>query len=353
VVTTMRAAILHEAGPPENLVVSEIDTPEPGSGEVLVQVEACGVSSRDVVERNGTYKRDVTYPLILGLEISGTVLETGTGVPADLRPGDHVCSKAFSSCGHCRLCRTGRESTCFQRKAVRGGYAEYVVLPWDALVVVPGDLPFAETCSLGPAAGVALNAVRDPAHVTIGETVRVSGAAGGVGLPAVQLAALSGARVIALTREPAKADALRGAGAAEVVQITQPDFSPAVRELTDGRGVDVVIDTVGSPVFAASFRSLAVHGRYALVGQLNGGEVAINPARVFFKRASLLGVGSVSRAQLTDVIDLAARGLLTARVDRTLPLDSVVEAHRAVESGSAVGRVVLTPHSLAADQIGR
>jgi acryloyl-coenzyme A reductase len=121
-------------------------------------------------------------------------------------------------------------------------------------------------------------------------------------------------------------------------------FAPAVRELTeDGEGVDVVIDTVGSAVFAAAFDALAPHGRYALVGQLSGDEIRLNPARIFFKRATLVGVGSVSRAQLEGAIRLVARGDLAPVIARTLPLSEIAEAHRLVEAGALFGRVVVTP----------
>lgn len=346
----MRAAVLHKAGPPPALELETIPTPSCGDGQVLVKVEACGVSARDVVERNGTYRRDVTFPLVIGLEISGVVAEVGRDVEF-LAPGDHVSTKAFSSCGDCRLCRTGRESTCFNRRPVRGGYGEFAALDADAVVKVPAEIPFEQSCTLGPAAGVALNAVRDTARVTVGDTVLVTGASGGVGSPSVQLARLSGARVFALTRGRGKVEALREAGADEV--IVAPNHGPEadeavvreVRELTNGWGVDVVIDTVGSRVFDLCFGSLAVHGRFALIGELFGEEISINLARIFFKRARLLGVGSVSRAQLADVAALAAKGLLKVGVAKTLPLDEIVRAHELVETGELTGRVVIK-HSM-------
>lgn len=339
----MRAAVLHAPGPPDAFAIEEVPIPAPGPDDVLVRVRACGVSYRDVVERNGTYKRDTSFPAILGLEISGTVEAVGAGV-VDLAAGNHVCSKAFISCGRCRLCRSGRETTCPRRTPVRGGYAEYVVLPQDAFVRVPGGIPFEVSCSLGPGAGVALNALRDTAKVAINETVLVTGASGGVGVPSVQIAKAAGARVIAVTRSPAKRAFLEALGADEVVVAGDGEnFAPAVKALTGGEGVDVVVDNVGSRVFNACFDSLAVHGRYALVGQLFGEEVAINPARIFFKRAQILGVGSVSRAQLADAIALAARGIVTPHVDRVLPLADVALAHKLVEEGAAAGRVVLKP----------
>jgi len=340
---TMHAAVLHGPGPPAAFAIEEVPVPVPGPDEVLVKVEACGVSFRDVVERNGTYRRDVSFPAILGLEISGTVAAKGDGV-ADLEIGDHVCSKAFISCGRCRLCRNGRETTCRRRRPVKGGYAEYVALDQDAFVKVAADLPFEVTCSLGPGAGVALNALRDTAKVQIGETVLVTGATGGVGVPAVQIARAAGAIVLAVTRGEAKRKFLGQIGADHViVAAAGEDFSKEVRRLTGGAGVDVVVDNVGSRVFNACFDSLAVHGRYAMVGQLLGEEVSINPARIFFKRAALLGVGGVSRSQLEDAIALAARGIVTPQVSQVLPLSEVARAHEIVEGGAASGRVVLKP----------
>lgn len=337
----MRAAILHAAGTPTAFSLEETPVPETKRGEVLVRVRASGVSYRDVVERNGTYKRDVTFPLIIGLEISGVVEKCGEGV-VSLKPGDHVCSKAFSSCGNCRYCRTGRETTCLQRKPVRGGYAECVALPEDAFVKVPDSLPFEVACTLGAGAGVALNAVRDTAKTTIGDRVLVTGATGGVGLPAVQLAKLAGAEVIALTRSSVKRELLERAGADHVV-VSSGDFSKDVRAITDGEGADVIIDTVGSRVFDAAYNSLALHGRYALVGQLFGEEISINPARIFFKRAQLLGVGSVSRAQLSDVVKLAAAGKVRPEIGRIMPLEEIAEAHRLLEESSVSGRIVIKP----------
>lgn len=339
----MKAAILHGAGPPDAFVLEDVPVPTVGSDEVLVKVEACGVSYRDVVERNGTYRRDVVWPAVLGLEISGTVVELGRAV-LELAVGDHVCSKAFISCGACRLCRSGRETTCRRRRPVKGGYAEYVALPQDAFVKVPSAIPFEVSCSLGPGAGVALNALRDTARVQIGETVLVTGATGGVGVPSVQIAKACGAHVIAVTRSAAKRDFLVGIGADEVVIAGDGEnFAGEVRDLTDGEGVDIVVDNVGSRVFDACFDSLAVHGRYAMVGQLFGEDISINPARIFFKRAQILGVGSVSRAQLADAIALAARGIVTPQVSRVLPLSEVAQAHEIVEGGAASGRVVLKP----------
>jgi len=341
----MLAAVLHRPGPPDVFSIENVAVPEPKWGEVLIRVRACGVSYRDVVERNGTYRRDVEFPLIIGLEIAGEVVGVAPGV-RQLSVGDRVCSKAFSSCGDCRYCRNGRETTCLKRRPVRGGYAEFTALHEDAFVRIPPSLSFEEACGLGPSAGVALNAVRDVAKVQIGEIVLITGATGGVGRPATEIAHHAGARVIAVTRSENKRAFLLDAGADEVVIAPDgADFSTDIRQLTDGQGVDVVIDNIGSRCFDAAFNSLAFHGRYAFVGQLFGENISINPARIFFKRAQLLGVGSVSRKQLEDVIALAAAKKIRPKIARVMPLKDIAEAHALVEQGQATGRVIVVPPS--------
>lgn len=338
---TMLAAVLHETGSPDVLRVEAVPLPVAGPGEALVRVGACGVAFHDVVERNGTYRRDMHFPAILGYEIAGTVVATGEGV-ADLAVGDRVCTKAFSSCGNCRLCRNGRETSCARRRPVRGGYAQFAAIAQDALVRIPADMPFERACMLGPTVGVAINAVRDTARAGIGDRVLVTGATGGVGLSAVGVAKRSGATVIAVTRQAESEALLRAAGADEVVVWDgAANFGKALA--AQNRQADVVIDTVGSRVFDAAFAALAVHGRYAFVGQLFGEEISINPARIFFKRAQLLGVGSVSRSQLEDAVALAARGDIVPPIARTFPLAEIAEAHRLAEAGGEPGRIVIIP----------
>lgn len=339
----MRAVVMHEPGPPEVLRIEDVPVPEIGPDEVLVRVEAVGVAYHDVVQRNGTMRRFTALPMVLGYEIAGTVERAGTAVRT-LAPGDRLCTKAFRSCGLCRLCRNGMETSCRERRPVHGGYAEYVALAEEVCVPIPATMSAQIACMLGATTGVALNAVRDVARVRLGETVLVTGASGGVGLAAVELARIAGAQVIALTRSEAKQPALIEAGAAQaVVSAEGADFSDQIKALTDGRGADVVIDTVGSRVFTSAFKSLALGGRYAMVGQLFREEIAINPAFIFFQRAQILGVGSVRRDQLEDAVALAASGRIRPRIAETLPLERAAEAHARVEAGEVVGRIVLTP----------
>jgi NADPH:quinone reductase-like Zn-dependent oxidoreductase len=178
----------------------------------------------------------------------------------------------------------------------------------------------------------------------MGETALVTGAGGGLGVHAVQLARLAGAYVIAQTTSPDKADLLRKLGAHHVVVHARgEDFSPAVKKLTDGRGVDVLIDNVGTPLFEPMRRSLGVAGRWILIGQLTGQFVPFNPAQLFLKNQSMYSVTSTSRNQLEDVLALLQRGQVRTIVDRTLPLERAAEAHSLVEAGRAAGRILLRP----------
>ena len=339
----MKAIVLRVNGDPSVLRLEEWPDPQPQPHEVVVKVGAVGVPYHDIVERNGVLRPGHGLPKILGNEIAGTVVALGSGVAAP-KIGARVCSKGFHSCGECRRCRNGNETLCSRRRVVSGGYAEYVAIPAEALVEIPDTISFAEACMLGSSTAVALNALRDIAQVRLGASVLVTGASGGVGLPALQIAKAAGANVIAMTHSPAKGEALAEGGARHVVVAENGrDFSDDVRKLTGDDGVDIVIDTVGSKVFAPAFRSLATGGRYVVVGQLTRDEVALNLARIIFKAATISGVTSARRDQLEDVVGLVAAGRLRSQIAKIMPLSQAAEAHALVESGGIVGRVVLQP----------
>lgn len=337
----MKAVVLHKNGDPSVLRLEDWPDPQPAANEALVKVGAVGVPYHDIVERNGTLRAGHGLPKILGNEIAGTVVSVGSNVTS-LKAGIRVCAKGFHSCGECRRCRNGLETLCEKRRVISGGYAEYVAVPAEALVAVPDGLSFAQACMLGSSTAVALGALRDVAKVKLGESVLVTGASGGVGLPAIEVAKAAGARVIAVTRADVKKGALIDAGADHVV-VTSDDFSEAVRALTGGEGVDIVVDTVGSRVFTPSFKSLATGGRYLVIGQLFREDISINPARIIFKAAAIHGVTSASRSQLADTVRLVAEGRLHSRVAGIMPLAEAAKAHALVEAGNVVGRIVLQP----------
>ena len=345
----MRAVVLERTGPPTNLRVADVAAREPGPREIRIAVGACGVCFHDVVVRNGTFRRGVEMPVILGHEVAGTVEKLGSEVRA-FRAGDLVATTIHSHvCGHCRDCRGGHETSCPERMflgdaGLNGGYAELVCVEADAALKVPMGISPEEAAIVACTVGTELNAVRDVGGVRLGERVLVTGAGGGLGLHGVQLSRLAGAFTIGVTTTSAKAARIRDAGADEVIVVERgEDFSREVRRLTDERGVDAVIDNVGSPVFEAVRRSTADGGRIVLVGQLTGEFLTINPAQLFLRNISILSAKGVSRSQLADALDLVARRRIKPAVDRVYPLEGAAEAHRLVEAGLSTGRLVLTP----------
>jgi D-arabinose 1-dehydrogenase-like Zn-dependent alcohol dehydrogenase len=252
-------------------------------------------------------------------------------------------------CGHCRHCRSGHETSCAERRflgdaGLNGGYAELVSIGAENVLHLPGSIGFEAGAIVGCAIGTELNAIHDVARVAPGERVLVTGAGGGLGLHGVQLARLAGAFTIGLTTSRSKVERIRAAGADAVVVIRPgEDFSPEVRALTGGEGVDVAIDNVGSAVFHATRRSLATCGRFVLVGQLVGDFVSFNPAQLFLRNISLLSAKGASRAQLATALALVAERRITPMIAEVLPLAAAAEAHRLVEAGRSAGRVVLSP----------
>lgn len=348
----MKAIVIREPSPAETaLRLETVPDPEPGSGQVVVEVAHCGVCFHDVVVRNGTLKAGVAMPLIPGHEVAGTVAAIGREVRA-FRVGDAVATTQRAHvCGHCRYCRGGREPLCAEAAflgdaGLNGGYAEYVALDADAVVHVPDGVDLRHASIAACAIGTAFHAVVAIGQACPTDTVLVTGASGGVGLHAVQIARAAGAVVLAASTSPGRAAALREAGAHHVVLHARgEDFSAQVRDLTDGEGVELVIDTVGTPVFQPTRRSLARGGRWVLVGQLTGDFVPFNPAQLFLKGIHMLSATSVTREELRRCLQLLAGGAVRAVLDESLPLAAAADAHRRLEAGSPSGRLTLAPRA--------
>ena len=346
----MKAVVVRVPGPAETaLQLETLPDPSPGPGQVVLQVEACGVCFHDVVTRNGTLKAGVEPPFIPGHEVCGTVAALGRDVRG-LTIGQRVATTQRGRvCGLCRHCTGGREPLCAEAAflgdaGLNGGYAEYVALDAGMVVPVPEGVAPDAAAIAACAIGTMFHAVREIGQVRPGDTVLVTGAGGGLGTHGVQLARLAGARVLAQTTSPAKAAALREAGAHEVMLHRRgEDFSGAVKDLTSGEGVDVVIDNVGTPLFQPTRRSIGKAGRWVLVGQLTGDFVPFNPAQLFLRGISMLSATSTTRAELRQVLELLARGAIRAVLDRALPLGAAAEAHMLAEAGRTTGRMTLRP----------
>ena len=341
----MLAVVLKEFGGPENLIPQTVPDPTPGPGEVLLQVYACGVCFHDVINRRGNLPR-TGVPAILGHEAAGKVVAVGEGVEG-WSVGDHAATLQRLSCGHCLHCHNSRPSLCkkdhrFFGEELQGGYAEYMPAPVAGIGRVPSrvDWPVAATACC--TAGTAVHVLRTRARVIAGETVVVTGASGGVGLQVTQLAHHDGARVIAITSSASKVDALKEAGASEVIVASDLRFARKVRELTN-EGANAVIEIVGSATLNQSLRALAPGGRLVVVGNLESGTFKLNPGLVIVKELEIIGAYATTQAELQTALHLIEDGILNPWVSGVLPLEDAWRAHTQLEERAVTGRLVLAP----------
>jgi D-arabinose 1-dehydrogenase-like Zn-dependent alcohol dehydrogenase len=312
-------------------------------------VQACGACWHDVLVRSGASTEGTEFPVILGHEVVGVVAAVGDEV-TEFSVGDRVVTvQREYVCGACRECRSGYEAKCPKKRflgdlGLNGGYAELVAISEPSLVRVPAGVEELSVAVAACVIGTQLNALRDVANLQIGETVLVTGAGGGIGIHAVQLARMMGARVIGVTSSAGKAAAISAAGAHEVVVYERgADFSSRVLEVTDGRGCDVILENVGSALFESSLKCAAKHSRFVLVG-----DIAMQPVKLHLRdlrrqSVTIMGASSTSRAQLQDVMGLVQRGLVEPLVERTLPMSAAAQAHHLIEAGAVTGRLLLVP----------
>lgn len=324
-------------------MVRDLPLPSLGDYDALVKVGACGFCHHDLLVMEGILRRGVTLPLVLGHEIAGEVADVGARVTA-VQPGDRVVCLPTDACGRCQRCLQGREHRCLEGRGLGhradGGMAQYVAVREASLVKVPPRIPWEQACLLACPIGVALQGI-DEAHVQAGETVVVTGAGGGLGVHLVQLARSYDARVLAVTSSEGKADLLSKLGAHEVILTGELDFSEVVLALTEDRGAEVVLDTVGSPLFPSTLRSLAPSGRMVLLGEVSGREVRLNLAELIFRDARLIGSVGASIPHLEQATRLIAEDKLRPIVSHVLPWNEVMEAYKLLKSRESIGRVVL------------
>jgi len=325
----------------------DVPVPSLAPREVLVRNFASGVCYHDHLIRVGVMKRGITFPLILGHEGAGIVEAVGSAVRSLERGQRVACTQWTENCGLCRFCRTNREPLCAERKFFGhdrdGTYAELFKIQEDSLLPLPAEISFEDGAILSCAIGTVLAALRDVGRTQAGDYVLVTGAGGGLGVHAVQMARLCGATVIAQTTSPEKAKLIREVGADEVVVARDGKFADEVRRIARGEGVDVVCDNVGAPVFQEALRATARGARYVLIGELTGDAVTFNTARLFLKGVSLLSTTSTSRTQLADVIELVRARRLRPIITERFRLDEAARVHRLMVERKLSGRVVLLP----------
>jgi NADPH:quinone reductase len=319
----MQSIQVKEHGGPEKMQLVELPTPQPAAGQALVRIAASGVNFIDVYFRTGLYKADL--PMTLGSEAAGTVQAVGPEV-TEVAPGDRVAA------------------------VMRGSYAEYAVVPAAQLVKIPDHVDF-QTAAAAMLQGMTAHYLTHSTYpLKSGDTCLVHAAAGGAGGLIVQMAKMLGARVFGTVSTEEKAAIAREHGVDEAILYTQQDFETEVKRLTNGRGVDVVYDSVGKTTFDKSLNSLRPRGLMALFGQSSGPVPPFDPGilnakgSLFLTRPSLMHHVATREELLWragDVFNWIAAGKLKLRIDHTYPLDDAAAAHRDLEGRRTAGKLLI------------
>jgi NADPH2:quinone reductase len=322
----MRAIAISTPGSPGVLKLEERPTPEPGPGDLLVRVQAAGVNRPDIMQRLGRYPPPPGASDLPGLEVAGVVERTGEGVTR-WRPGDRVCALVAG-----------------------GGYAEYVAVPEPQALPIPRGMDAIHAAAVPETYFTVWTNLFQRAHLSAGEHVLIHGGSSGIGTTAIQLARAFDARPIATAGTLQKCQACERLGAV-AINYREHDFVETVRELTGGRGADVILDIVGGDYLTRNLECLAMNGRIAQIGLQGGAKTQVNLAMLMQRRATLTGStlrprtveekGAIARDLEAHVWPLLAAGQIGPQVYAVFPLARAADAHRALESGEVIGKVVL------------
>jgi NADPH2:quinone reductase len=325
---TMTAIEISAPGGPEVLKPKVVATPQPGPGQMLVKVAAAGVNRPDLAQRSGAYPPPPGASPLPGLEIAGEVALVGEGV-ARWRRGDTVCALVNG-----------------------GGYAEYCVVEDVQALPLPPGLDLIRAAAIPETFFTVWANVFERGRLAAGEWILVHGGSSGIGTTAIQLAKAFGAKVITTAGSADKCRACRELGADRAVNYRSEDFVKACQEATSGRGVDLILDMVGGSYTERNILAAAEDGRIVQIAVLGGANVSLNIARLMLKRLTLTGStlrprsrafkGQLATALEAKVWPLLASGTVRVVLDSTFPLAKAADAHRHLEAGEHIGKVVLT-----------
>jgi len=325
----MRAVEISTPGPPEVLKPVERPSPVPGAGEVLIRVKAAGVNRPDVLQRGGAYPPPPGASDLPGLEVSGTIEALGDGVTR-WRVGDRVCALLAG-----------------------GGYAELCVAPAVQCLPIPAAMDFISAAAVPETFFTVWTNVFDRGRLKAGETALFHGGSSGIGTTAIQLAVARGARVFATAGSDEKCRACEQLGAERCINYKDEDFVAVIKDVTRGRGVDLILDIVGGDYIARDLVALAVEGRLVVIGFMGGDTATLDFRRILGRRLTVTGStlrprspaekGEIAAALQKEVWPLLEKGSVKPVVYRTFPLEDAAAAHRLMESSEHVGKIVLVP----------
>ncbi|MFT8737172.1 MAG: NAD(P)H-quinone oxidoreductase [Zymomonas mobilis] len=325
---TMKEVIIKEAGAADVLALHEAAIPAPKSGEILVKIAAAGINRPDIIQRMGQYPLPPEASPIPGLEIAGIVVSVGRDV-IGFKAGDRVCGLTNG-----------------------GGYAEYGVIPAQQALPIPENLSMIEAAAIPETYFTVWANLFDIGQAKLGESLLVHGGSSGIGSTAILLAQAFGLKVFTTVGSPEKAAAVEKLGA-KAINYNDQDFLEVVKEETEGKGVDIILDIIGGPYFSRNMKALAFGGRLIIIGAM-GGRIAdkFDLLPLLFKRATVSGStmrarsleekAEIAQALKTKIWPLLEKGLCRPLIDSVYPLQQVQDAHRRMESRAHCGKIVLT-----------
>ncbi len=341
----MKAMVLNEFGGP--IVLQDIERPRCGPSDAVIEVGACGICGSDLKIRKGKIP-GVTVPRVLGHEVAGTVVEVGSEI-GFLHEGDRVVASLYLTCGRCEFCLSGRDTLCINLfgqvgEHIDGGLAEYMRVPAANLFKLSSDVPFEQASVLADAVGSSYHALTAKASVRPGDTVLVVGAGGGLGLHAVQIAKLHGAKVLAVDIEEVRLKMAREQGADELLNAKDTALPDWVKKVTDGKGADVIIELIGSGgSLATAISCLKRGGRLVVTGYQFDSPFHIEPFNILANEYEVVGSRNTTKKELEEIIRLVEAGMIKPVITRTFPMEEIDEAHRLLEEGKILARAVAVP----------
>jgi D-arabinose 1-dehydrogenase-like Zn-dependent alcohol dehydrogenase len=338
----MKAIVLTAFGGPDVLVEQTLPRPEPGPGDVLVRVDACGICHHDVMHRAGNLPGAKTG-VVLGHEAAGEIVAVGSGV-APKAIGTHVVVYQRRFCGACRDCLRGRQDLCRSTSMpsvdTEGGSAEFLAVPLGSTIPLPAGMPFATGALASCPIATSLRALTVVGGLRAGDTVLITGASGGLGAHQIQIAKALGGRVIATTTSPEKEAFLTGLGADAVVVAKDGHFGTEVWKRTGKRGVDIAIDNVG-PSLPEALRCVTFGGTCVALGNIAAAPVEIAPGLLIGRRITLAGSGMGTPEDVRRALAMIAAGMVRPVISEIVPFAEVARAHRVLDERGVQGRIVL------------
>jgi len=341
----MKAVLFRQHGGPDKLSYEDLPTPTIGSEDVLIRVRACALNHLDIWVRQGSPAYPMPLPHVLGSDAAGVVEQVGAQVDS-VTVGQRVFVSPGISCWNCEQCLAGRDNMCRSYSLLgakmHGSYAEYLKVPFRNVLPIPENLSFEQAAAFPLVSVTASHMLFALAGLQHGETVLIMGAGSGVGMMAVQMAKLAGARVMTTVGSDDKIPKAVILGADAVFNHAKEKVAERVKLLTEGRGVDVVIEHIGPEVWDTCLHSLGKGGRLVTCGATTGGDVTLNLRHVFSRQLTIKGSYMGTRAELVKAAELMGRGRLMSVIDRTFPLQEARAAQELMVSRKFFGKIVLT-----------